>query len=70
LTQPAIGRFAMIDDGIGLQLVPWRQRRHKRFGQHIGGVVRNVGGTEWRFGRQRGLSALPRSHEGPENVTC
>jgi hypothetical protein len=43
---PASGRFAMIDDGIGLQLVPWRSGRDKRIGQHTGGLMRNVGGIE------------------------
>jgi Protein of unknown function (DUF3363) len=56
----------MVDDGIGFQQVPWQPVVDKRIGQHIGGVMRDIGGTEWSFGRQRGLdlSVLPRSHEG------
>jgi hypothetical protein len=54
-TQLASGRFAMIDDGIGFQLVPWQPVLDKRIGQHITGTVRNAGGIEWNFGRQRGL---------------
>jgi type IV secretory pathway VirD2 relaxase len=49
------GRFAMIDDGIGFQLVPWQPVLDKRIGQHITGIMRNAGGIEWSFGRKRGL---------------
>jgi type IV secretory pathway VirD2 relaxase len=49
------GRFAMIDDGIGFQLVPWQPVLDKRIGQHITGTVRAAGGIEWSFGRKRGL---------------
>jgi len=54
-TQLASGRFAMIDDGIGFQLVPWQPVLDKRIGQHITGILRNAGGIEWGFGRKRGL---------------
>jgi type IV secretory pathway VirD2 relaxase len=54
-TQLASGRFAMIDDGIGFQLVPWQPMLDKRIGQHITGTVRAAGGIEWSFGRNRGL---------------
>jgi hypothetical protein len=54
-TQLASGRFAMIDDGIGFQLVPWQPALDKRIGQHITGTVRAAGGIEWSFGRSRGL---------------
>ena len=54
-TQLATGRFAMIDDGIGFQLVPWQPVLDKRIGQHITGTVRAAGGIEWSFGRNRGL---------------
>jgi len=54
-TQLASGRFAMIDDGIGFQLVPWQPVLDKRIGQHIVGTVRDAGGIEWSFGRKRGL---------------
>jgi hypothetical protein len=55
-TQLASGRFAMIDDGIGFQLVPWQPVLDKRIGQHITGTVRDAaGGIEWSFGRKRGL---------------
>jgi type IV secretory pathway VirD2 relaxase len=54
-TQLASGRFAMIDDGIGFQLVPWQPVLDKRIGQHIAGTMRDAGGIEWNFGRKRGL---------------
>jgi hypothetical protein len=54
-TQLASGRFVMIDDGIGFQLVPWQPVLDKRIGQHIVGTVRDAGGIEWSFGRKRGL---------------
>jgi uncharacterized protein DUF3363 len=54
-TQLASGRFAMIDDGIGFQLVPWQPVLDRRIGQHVTGVMRNAGGVEWDFGRKRGL---------------
>lgn len=54
-TQLASGRFAMIDDGIGFQLVPWQPLLDKRIGQHITGIMRSAGGIEWGFGRKRGL---------------
>lgn len=51
----ASGRFAMLDDGIGFQLVPWQPALDQRFGQHISGVVRDGGGVDWSFARKRGL---------------
>ena len=54
-TQLASGRFAMIDDGIGFQLVPWQPVLDKRIGQHISGILRNAGGIEWSLGRKLGL---------------
>ncbi|WP_292156329.1 DUF3363 domain-containing protein [Mesorhizobium sp.] len=51
----ASGRFAMIDDGVGFQLVPWQPTLEKRIGQHITGLARDNGGVEWSFGRKRGL---------------
>jgi hypothetical protein len=53
--QLASGRFAMIDDGIGFQLVPWQPVLDKRIGQQITGTVRTAGGIAWGFGRKRGL---------------
>ncbi|QPF85624.1 DUF3363 domain-containing protein [Bradyrhizobium genosp. L] len=52
----ASGRFAMIDNGLGFQLVPWSSELEKRLGQHVTGVVKDGGGIEWGFGRKRDLS--------------
>ena len=49
------GRFAMIEDGLGFQLVPRQPVLEKRIGQHLSGVRRDDGGIESGFGRQRGL---------------
>jgi type IV secretory pathway VirD2 relaxase len=50
------GRFAMIENGLGFQLVPWQPLLEKRIGQHITGLQRDDGGIEWTLGRNRGLS--------------
>ncbi|KAA5606379.1 DUF3363 domain-containing protein [Roseospira marina] len=50
----ASGRFAMIDDGLGFQLVPWTPSLEKQLGKHISGVARTDGGIDWSFGRKRG----------------
>ncbi len=51
----ASGRFAMIDDCLGFQLVPWTPSLDRQLGQHVSGVARNDGGVDWSFGRKRGL---------------
>ncbi len=49
------GRFAMLEDGMGFQLVPWQPVLEKRIDQYISGVRRYDGGIEWGFGRKREL---------------
>ncbi|QJU57134.1 DUF3363 domain-containing protein [Sphingomonas sp. AP4-R1] len=51
----ASGRFAMIDDGMGFQLVPWTPSIDRQLGQHISGVARPDGGVDWTS-RKRGLA--------------
>jgi hypothetical protein len=51
----ASGRFAMIDDGLGFQLVPWRPALEQRLGQQVSGTMLPGGGVDWSFGRKRGL---------------
>ena len=51
----ASGRFAMIDDGMGFQLVPWRPALEHRLGQHVTGTLTPGGGVDWNIGRKRGL---------------
>lgn len=52
----ASGRFAMIDDGLGFQLVPWRPALDHKLGQHVSGTMTAGGGVDWSFGRQRGIA--------------
>lgn len=51
----ASGRFAMLDDGIGFSLVPWRPVIDKRIGQAVSASVQGSCVT-WTFGRNRGQS--------------
>ncbi|KTT96644.1 relaxase/mobilization nuclease domain-containing protein [Sphingomonas sanguinis] len=51
----ASGRFAMLDSGMGFQLVPWTPSLEKQLGRHVSGIVRADGGVDWSFGRKRGL---------------
>ena len=52
--QLASGRYAMLDDGLGFSLVPWRPVIEQRLGQHVSGVVRGSS-VSWDLGRQRGM---------------
>jgi type IV secretory pathway VirD2 relaxase len=49
------GRFAMLDDGLGFTLVPWRRVIEKRLGQTMTAVV-NGANISWTLERQRGVS--------------
>jgi len=51
----ASGRFAMIDDGLGFQLVPWRPALEQHLGRQVTGAMLPGGGIDWSFGRKRGL---------------
>lgn len=51
----ASGRFAMLDDGMGFSLVPWRPVVEQRLGKTVTALVRG-GSASWEFGRQRGAS--------------
>ena len=51
----ASGRFAMIDDGLGFQLVPWSSSLEKEIGKQVSGVMSPGGGVDWSFGRRRGI---------------
>ncbi|MFT8897990.1 MAG: DUF3363 domain-containing protein [Acetobacter sp.] len=46
------GRFAMIDDGMGFQLVPWAPSLEKQHDRYVDGVVRDDGGVNWRHDRK------------------
>ena len=51
----ASGRFAMIDNGLGFQLVPWIPSLERELGRQVNGIA-GPGGVEWSLGRRRGLS--------------
>ena len=51
----ASGRFAMIDDGMGFQLVPWRPALDRHLGQAITGTMNARGGVDWSLGRSQGM---------------
>ncbi len=51
----ASGRFAMIDDAMGFQLVPWRPALERRLGQNVSGILMPGGAVDWNFVRKRGL---------------
>ena len=51
----ASGRFAMLDDGMGFELVPWKPQLEKHLGQTVSGTLTPGGGIDWTLGRKRGL---------------
>lgn len=51
----ASGRFAMIDNGLGFQLVPWRPAMEQKLGQHVSGTITPNGGVDWSIGKNRGI---------------
>lgn len=51
----ASGRFAMIDDRMGFELVPWSPSLEKQRGREVSGIMRGDGGVDWSFARKRGL---------------
>ena len=53
--QLASGRFAMLDDGMGFSLVPWKPVIEQRLGQTMTAVIRGSN-VSWELERQRGIS--------------
>jgi hypothetical protein len=51
----ASGHYAMLDDGMGFSLVPWKPVIEQRLGQQLAATVRG-GRVSWEIGRQRGIS--------------
>ena len=51
----ASGRFAMIDDGTGFQLVPWRPALEQHLGREVSGVATGGGRVTWSLERKIGL---------------
>lgn len=54
-TQLSSGRFAMIDDGLGFSLLPWRPALEQHIGRQISGTAMPGGDVNWSFGQRRGL---------------
>lgn len=50
----ASGRFAMIDNGLGFSLVPWRREMERHLGREVSGLRQAGGGIAWSFGPKRG----------------
>jgi hypothetical protein len=48
------GRFAMVDDGLGFSLVPWRPVIEKEVGREVIGIMRG-GDVSRQLGRKLGL---------------
>ena len=48
----ASGRYAMLDDGMGFSLVPWRPVIEQRLGQQLAATVQGVR-VLWEIGRTR-----------------
>lgn len=55
-TQLSSGRFAMIDDGLGFSLVPWRPALEPHVGRVVSGVALPSGDVNWSLGRKRELA--------------
>ncbi len=49
------GRFAMIDDGMGFQLVPWRPALEQQLGRQVTGLKGAGDTVGWNLGRKRGI---------------
>jgi hypothetical protein len=54
-TQLSSGRFAMIDDGLGFGLVPWRPALSSSISVTVSGVATPGGDVNWSLGRKLGL---------------
>ncbi len=51
----ASGRYAILDDGMGFSLVPWKPVIEQRLGQQLSATVRSAG-VSWEIGRSRNPS--------------
>ncbi|MFE8874054.1 relaxase/mobilization nuclease domain-containing protein [Acetobacter persici] len=49
----ASGRYAMIDNGLGFQLVPWTPSLEKLIGKAVSGVAKNNASVAWEFSQRR-----------------
>jgi hypothetical protein len=51
----ASGRYAMLDDGVGFSLVPWKPVIQLRLGQQLVAAVHGRS-VSWETGRQKGIT--------------
>jgi type IV secretory pathway VirD2 relaxase len=51
----ASGRFAVIANGLGFNLVPWTPSIERQIGREVSGLVRPGGSIEWSSSRRRGI---------------
>ncbi|HAT2417358.1 TPA: relaxase/mobilization nuclease and DUF3363 domain-containing protein [Aeromonas hydrophila] len=51
----ASGRYAMLDDGMGFSLVPWKPVIEQRLGQQLAATI-HKGSASWELGIRRGIS--------------
>ena len=51
----ASGRYAMIDNGMGFELVPWKPSLERHLGDAVAGTINARGGVDWSFTRSRTL---------------
>jgi len=49
------GRFALIDNGFALQLVPWQRELERYRGDTVSGIVNERGRVDWTFSRERSI---------------
>ncbi len=49
----ASGRFAVLDDGMGFQLVPWSPKIERHLGEQISGQMRSRTAMNWDLGRSK-----------------
>lgn len=49
------GRFAMIEDGLGFQLVPWTRTLEAHLNKDVSGTMTPGGGVDWTMGRKWGI---------------
>lgn len=49
------GRFALIDNGFALQLVPWQRELERHLGDTVSGLVNEHGRVDWNFSRERSI---------------
>ena len=53
--QLASGRLAMIDNGLGFELVPWKPELEAYVGRQVAGIMQRGGSVTWSLSRTRGL---------------